>query len=193
MNSQNVFDSRSKSGADVVRNAEDTLRLIASLPAPEGLEDRMIEGLRSAPRQGRVLSWPGLMSSNRDWLRTAAAAAIAFVIVGGGWGVYSRVQPGSVSATMPQPTMGGGFSNAGAVRVPQTLPAPQAAQPAPVNQDTASPDAVKPDAADPNTAKPEVAGPAKMNHNKVTAKPQKHQKADMAKEPSAQSAAPAAR
>ena len=101
MNSRNVFDPNSKSGTDAVRNAEDTLRLIANLPAPQGLEDRLIEGLRSAPRQGRVLSWPGAMSSSRDWLRTAAAAAIAFVIVGGGWGVYSRVQPGSAGATMP--------------------------------------------------------------------------------------------
>ncbi len=188
MKSQNVFDSKSNSSADAMRNAEDTLRLIASLPAPEGLEDRMIEGLRSAPRQSRVLSWPGAISSSRDLLRTAAAAAIAFVIVGGGWGVYSRVQPGSATATMPQPATGNGFSNAGAVRVPQTLAAPQAVQPTSANQKTVSPDAINP-----NTAKADVNSPAKKEPEKSVAKPQKHQKADSVKEPSAQSAAPVAR
>ena len=38
--------------------AEETLRLIATLPAPAGLEDRVKAGLRSAPRRGTVISWP---------------------------------------------------------------------------------------------------------------------------------------
>jgi len=39
-------------------SAERTLRLIASLPAPAGLEDRVYTALRSVPRTGRVLAWP---------------------------------------------------------------------------------------------------------------------------------------
>jgi len=41
--------------------AEVTLRLIASLPAPQGLENRVHDGLRAArasKKKTRVLSWP---------------------------------------------------------------------------------------------------------------------------------------
>jgi len=38
--------------------AEQTLRLLAQLRSPEGLEDRVIAGLHSAPRRGRILYWP---------------------------------------------------------------------------------------------------------------------------------------
>ena len=81
----------------VSSSAEETLRLIASLPAPAGLEDRVHAALRSA-RQFRPAS--GLAQTfetakrldDRDWMRTAAAAAIVFVVAGGGWGVYTHVQ-----------------------------------------------------------------------------------------------------
>ena len=126
MTSQNAPRSNSNPGAAVTRNADVTLRLIAHLPAPEGLEDRLLAGIRSAPPSGRVLKWPG-----EEWLRTAAAAAIVFVIVGGGWRIYSRVQPGSAVAAPPHAGNAGGFSNAGAVRVPQTVPSPVVAPPAP--------------------------------------------------------------
>jgi hypothetical protein len=127
MTSQNAPRSNSNPGATRARDADVTLRLIANLPAPEGLEDRMLAGIRSAPPSGRVLKWPG-----KEWLRTAAAAAIVFVIVGGGWGIYSRVQPSSAVATPPHAGNAGGFSNSGAVRVPQTVPSPVVAPPAPV-------------------------------------------------------------
>ena len=63
-------------------------------------------------------------------MRTAAAAAIVFVVAGGGWGVYTRVQ-------QVQPSQGDrrcprgcqrpdGFSSAGAMRTPETLPGPTA-------------------------------------------------------------------
>ncbi len=131
MNTQNAFGSKPNSVApisiaDAKQDAEATLRLIAALPSPEGLENRVIAGIRSAPRSGRIFSWPGVLNPAESWLRTAAAAAIVFVIVGGGWGVYSRVQPNS-SAAAP-PVTGAGFSSAGAVRVPQTLPAPVVVQ-----------------------------------------------------------------
>jgi hypothetical protein len=106
---------------------EETLRLIASLPAPAGLEDRVHSVLRSAPHQARVLSWPEHLSPRRGWMRTAAAAAIVFVVVGGGWGVYSRVersQPVKVIVMPSRMPAAGGFSSAGAIRTPETLPGP---------------------------------------------------------------------
>lgn len=122
-------DSGAKSG-------DDTLRLIASLPAPSGLEERVHKALRAAPRElrggGRVLAWPArfraktVMESN--WIRAAAAAAIVFVVVGGGWGVYSRVQPGQAGKVivMPQLMPGPrGLSGSGAIRTPVTLPGPK--------------------------------------------------------------------
>jgi hypothetical protein len=77
---------------------EATLRLIAQLPAPEGLEDRVQAQLRVAPRRARVLSWPAVLRSDSQWMRSAAAAAIVFVVVGGGWastrGFSSRSRQG---------------------------------------------------------------------------------------------------
>jgi len=112
-----------------VHSGEETLRLIASLPAPQGLEGRVHEALRGASRNGRVLAWPkgagSLDSLKNTWMRTAAAAAIVFVVVGGGWGVYSRVEQGHNGKVIPMPLRTpapGGFSGAGAIRTPTTLP-----------------------------------------------------------------------
>ena len=108
--------------------AEKTLRIIAGLPAPEGLEDRVKAALEVAPRSGRILHWPSAARPGRRWMqntwaRSAAAAAIVFVVAGGGWGVYSRVQPTQTSKVivMPRVAAPGGFSNSGAMRTPQTL------------------------------------------------------------------------
>lgn len=160
MNTQNAFGSNSNSTSPIsvtgaAQDAEATLRLIASLSSPEGLETRVIAGIRSAPRSGRVLGWPALLNPSGNWLRTAAAAAIVFVIVGGGWGVYSRVQPSSAIVAPPVAGAAAGFSNAGAVRVPQTLPAPVVVQPAPVQ-----------------ATQPQAAEPANKAHGKVV--PGKH-------------------
>lgn len=113
-------------------SAEDTLRLIASLPAPAGLEERVHKALRAAPRSGRVLAWPAGFRARtvmqNHWMRAAAAAAIVFVVVGGGWGVYSRVQPGPAGKVIVMPQRApssGGFGGAGAIRTPQTLPGPK--------------------------------------------------------------------
>jgi hypothetical protein len=113
---QNEFDPRS---AQVEVDA--TLRLVASLPAPEGLEDRVHAALRQAPRAAHILEWPASFRTNSAWMRSAAAAAIAFVVVGGGWGVYSRVQPARVIAMPARTGAPGGFSSGGAMRTPQTL------------------------------------------------------------------------
>ncbi len=118
---------RSSSRSSDMDCGENTLRLIASLPAPEGLADRVQAGLRSAPRTPTVLSWPHALRPAGAWTRGAAAAAIVFAVAGGGWGVYSRVQPPASARviTMPSPSQpSGGFSTGGARRVPQTLVGP---------------------------------------------------------------------
>ena len=116
---------------------EETLRLIASLPAPAELEERVHEVLRGAPRSGRVLTWPvrfrARIALDHDWVRATAAAAIVFAVVGGGWGVYSRVEQNQPAKGFVMPAQmpgSGGFSGAGAIRTPQTLPGPRVKPPA---------------------------------------------------------------
>jgi hypothetical protein len=125
-----LFDT---SDRDLSQSGEDTLRLIASLPAPEGLADRVQDGLRHAPQAARVLNWRGPLRPSGGWMqstmaRGAAAAAIVCVVAGGGWQIYSRVQPepaAKVLAMPPRVTPGsGGFSQSNAKRVPQTLEGP---------------------------------------------------------------------
>ena len=118
---------------DGAGSAEATLRLISSLPAPEGLEDRVRFRLAAAPRRGRILAWPAALRLNRGWVRSAAAAAIVLVVAGGGWGVYSRVQrpqPARVIVLTPRAPAQGGFASSGAMRTPQTLNGPVLAHPA---------------------------------------------------------------
>jgi hypothetical protein len=103
--------------------AEETLRLIARIAVPEGLEDRVHARLLAEPRQARILAWPG----SSGWMRSAAAAAIVFVVAGGGWRIYSRVQPGMPGRPIvvsPHVGAGGAFSEAGVVRRPLTLQGP---------------------------------------------------------------------
>jgi hypothetical protein len=133
---QNTLPSNTPPGSGV---ADETLRIIASLPAPEGLEDRITEAMSKAPRTASVLPWPS--EFRRGWVhnamaRGAAAAAIVFVVGGGGWGVYSRVHPAQAPKViaMPRVVAPGGFSSAGAMRTPQTLNGPTLAHPvAPVH------------------------------------------------------------
>jgi hypothetical protein len=116
---------------------EDTLRLIAGLPAPEGLADRVQSGLRNASQTanqtGRVLRWRAPLTSPGGWMhstvaRGAAAAAIVCVVAGGGWTVYSRVSPPPAARVLVMPPRAGGntggFAPAGAKHVPETLQGP---------------------------------------------------------------------
>ena len=128
MNSSTHYDSSNNSDA---ASGEDTLRLIATLPVPGGLEDRVKSRLKDAPSSGRLLLWPSSFGSGASsTVRAAAAAAIVFVVVGGGWGVYSHVKPAMESRVivMPRQVEGsrdaGSFSSAGAMRTPQTLNGP---------------------------------------------------------------------
>ena len=158
---QNQFDGSSGMG-----EFEETLRLIARLSAPEGLEERVQVGLRTAAstasHRARILRWPVALRLENAWVqnlaRTAAAAAIVAVVVGGGWGISSRFQPTQPSSAIAIPQRGaeqigqGGFSSAGAMRTPQTLNGPVVAHPA---------------AAAPETAKP--AGKTQTRHGKPSA------------------------
>jgi hypothetical protein len=124
------------------RSVDETMRMIARMPAPEGLEERVKAGLRLEEVRGRVLAWPagrnpesvwaqrGLIRSG--WVRGAAAAAIALVVAGGGWGIYARVEPAQSAKTgsIPQAQPSGAFSEAGAMRRPQTVTGPKALVPA---------------------------------------------------------------
>jgi hypothetical protein len=123
-------------------DAEKTLRLIASLPAPKGIEDRVKSGLRTAPRQGGVISWPLSTpvrggGSGVSAMRAAAAAAIVFVVAGGGWEVYSHIRLAQAPTAVAAPQQiggGGGLSAAGAKRTPRTLEGPTVATPANAKQ-----------------------------------------------------------
>jgi hypothetical protein len=80
-----------------------------------------------AGRGARVLEFPAALRPGSNWMRGAAAAAIVFVVAGGGWGVYSRVQKPQAAKVITMPVRGsapGGFSNAGAMRTPNTLNGP---------------------------------------------------------------------
>ncbi len=132
LNSHNS-DDRSGLGIDRESTGEESLRLIAGLPAPEGLEDRIHAALRAASRHGRVLVWPAALRADAAWVRAAAAAAIVFVVAGGGWGVYSRMQPlqsGKAPAVPARLGTAGGFSDAAARRTPETLNRPVVSEPA---------------------------------------------------------------
>jgi len=124
----NSFRDNSVGGNSGSGGFEESLRVIARLPAPEGLEARVIAGVRAgAGREARILEFPAALRPGSSWMRGAAAAAIVFVVAGGGWGVYSRVQKPQAAKVIAMParaTTPGGFSNAGAMRTPNTLTGP---------------------------------------------------------------------
>jgi hypothetical protein len=105
-------------------DADATLRLIASLPAPEGLAERMQDGLRvgAARGGGQVLAWPARRNVGLDWLRGSAAAAIVCVVAGGAWWIYASAPAGGDAVAAPVHVRpAGGFSNAGAMHTPDTV------------------------------------------------------------------------
>jgi hypothetical protein len=145
---------------------EETLRLIASLSVPEGLEERVQAGLHAetstVSRRARILRWPVMPRVENAWMqnlaRAAAAAAIVAVVVGGGWGISSRFQPAQPSSAVAVPprsagqnghTGQGGFSSAGAMRTPQTLNGPIIEHPVVAHPATVAPETAKPAAKTP--------------------------------------------
>ncbi len=131
-----MTSSRQNDISDRARNAEETLRVIATLPAPDGLADRVQARLIAAPRRTFLLSSSAF--SRNGWmfsplLRGCAAAAIVLLVAGGGFTIYSRVQPSPNAKVIEMPARignSGGFSNAGAMRTPDTLNGPVLANPA---------------------------------------------------------------
>lgn len=116
-------------GNGTAETGEETLRVIANLPVPEGLVDRVQTRLRNAPHSARILSWP-LAFGPGGWgyeraVRGAAAAAIVCVVVGGGWQIYSHVQPAPSAKVLVMPTPASSsrsFSTAGSVHTPDPRP-----------------------------------------------------------------------
>lgn len=117
---------------------ETTLRLIAKLPAPEGLVDRVQSSLRTAPPAARILPWKRPLWLQSNVVRSAAAAAIVCVVAGGGWRIYTRVQPPTSAKVlqMPAPAQPSTpFSTGNAMRVPQSLDRPVLSHPPAVSPD----------------------------------------------------------
>ena len=117
-------DSRNSSAT-----GEDTLRLLAGLPAPAGLDERLKAGLRQSPQTGRILIWRGPLRPVGGWMhasafRGAAAAAIVCAVAGGGWQMYSHLQMPPTAKGIAAPSAGSGFSTAGGLRRPETLEGP---------------------------------------------------------------------
>ena len=152
MNSQKKVAPDSASPREFSASVDETLRLIAKLPAPAGLEERIQAGVRTAalqeaPRKARILAWPGGLAGESHWIhsagmRVAAAAAIVALVLCGGWGILTHVQtaqPPTAAVQPPHPAATGGFSSAGAMRTPQTLNGPVVKQPV-----TALPQSAKP-------------------------------------------------
>ncbi|MGB6974952.1 MAG: hypothetical protein WBD67_09740 [Terracidiphilus sp.] len=112
--------------------AEATLRAVAQLPAVEGLEERVKTGVMDGLRGGvRPAADEDAIAGRRGWMHSAAmrglaAAAIVLIVVGGGWGAarYGRRQATPQSIGIPRVAPQGNFSNAGAMRTPQTLTQP---------------------------------------------------------------------
>lgn len=110
----------------VLEKLDSTLRLLAKLPAPAGLEGRVFAGVLAAPRKSAVLEWPRPLYA-RDWVRSIAATAIVLAVGGGGWGIYEHVEPKAPSRAIVAPRtvfQPGGFSSAEMIRRPQTLNGP---------------------------------------------------------------------
>jgi anti-sigma factor RsiW len=126
----NNFDRYTQENA--LAAVDETLRLLASQPAPEGLEDRLQRQLRlhSAQRPGVFARMKDelaerfrFLSLDGATMRAVAAVAIAAVVLGGGWSVSSRVQLAPQGSAIQQ-RGGGGFSSAGAIRTPQNIEGP---------------------------------------------------------------------
>ena len=131
----NPLDRADTTGSD----AEETLRLLAKLPPPAELTERVHRRIAEAQAmsESQMYKRGGFWSL---WLpaqrfQFAAAAVLAIAVAGSMWSVYHR-HPGAGAAKQnpspaPQqsaPASASHFDNAGAVRVPPTLkpiPAPQ--------------------------------------------------------------------
>jgi hypothetical protein len=120
-----------KGGSESGHEADETLRLLAALPPPFELTDRVHQRLsveRLTPvRRGFWSLW---MPAQR--IQFAAAAVLVVAVAGSTWSIYhshphTGAQTGNGATAVPpvaratQGSAAGGFGTAGAVRVPPTL------------------------------------------------------------------------
>ena len=110
-------------------DVDQTLRLVAALPAPEGLAGRVKAHLAKAepvqePVQSRLLAWP---APTPHWKRIAIAAGLLAAVAAGGIGAWQWSTPTPVARTVSSPVRPAqpqNFSTAGAMRTPVTLNGP---------------------------------------------------------------------
>ena len=134
---ENLSNPNYAPGQEIGREADETLRLLAGLPEPAGLKDRVHRRLALAQNAQampeRRSFWSLWMPARR--LQFAGAAVLALAVAGSMWSVY-RSHPQSAGgqaagahatpAANPagqgsSPAGGDGFHSAGAERVPPTL------------------------------------------------------------------------
>jgi len=190
MNSPSEFPVANGSIADdsaqALQQLDATLHMLAKLPVPVGMEDRVFAGVLAAPRGARVLHWPRPFYT-RDWMRGIAAAAIVLAVGGGGWGIYSHVEqnaPAQVEVTPRRIQQPGAFSSAGVMRRPQTITGPEVNKPAATEASkapaaakavkTPAAEGAKATAAKKKTLKKHPAKDAKHTHGVVSVKPAQH-------------------
>jgi len=123
--------------------AEDTLRSVTRIAAPEGIEDRIHRRLAVARREPESRGIWSLWSPVRK-LQFAGAAAVAIALGISIWSVSHPVQQVAPQAVAPAPQVvtpkaapAEGFRTAGAERRPSTL-APIKVQPAAKKKPSAS-------------------------------------------------------
>jgi hypothetical protein len=142
--------------------AEETLRQLAALPAPEDLTDRVharLQAAQTAPVPRGF--WAYWLPAQR--FQFAAAATLMLAVAGSTWAVYHRHPQASTATQTVQPapaSAGGGFGTAGSERVPPTLKpilVPARPTPAPHRKPGAGHAAVKP------APKPAAGVPATTN------------------------------
>jgi len=128
--------------SDPLAAANETLRLIASVSPPQGLEERIhlrLRSARNAPKSSRF--WPGWNTGMSSPMRAgfAVAALVLAALVGGGWEFHRinaaktaisasdarqapavSLTPVQAPAQVPPPSKSG-FSTANSMRVPPTL------------------------------------------------------------------------
>lgn len=134
---ENLYNSKLETGHE----ADETLRLLAELPPPEELTERVHRRLADAQAMPeRRGFWSLWMPAQR--LQFAAAAVLVAAVAGSTWTMYhlrpahvtqSGTQPGARTGTQTGPAVtpavspessgsqGGGFDGAKAERVPPTL------------------------------------------------------------------------
>jgi hypothetical protein len=112
-------DTHHESGSE----AEETLRLLARLPAPEGLNDRIHSRLEMTTRPARrsflASIWSLWMPAQR--LQFAGAALLVLAVAGSTWSVYHTSNRAGNVTPVPPAGPSTSFGSAGAERVPQTL------------------------------------------------------------------------